>query len=136
VKVKCEECHGYGGLRYEPGLLTYICNKCQGKGEVETAEAPPKKLPREYVLVLAPEMGIVVLDSILPGRVESRGIMEADLPLLEGRTFQAHPKPDGRLLLVEVMLDPSLKRCPVCVKGERCGREVGHDGKHMWGRGD
>jgi hypothetical protein len=27
-------------------------------------------------------------------------------------------------------------RCHEIIKGERCGREAGHDGKHVWERGD
>lgn len=26
--------------------------------------------------------------------------------------------------------------CPEIIKGERCGREFGHEGQHVWARGD
>lgn len=129
MKVKCEECHGYGGLRYEPGLLTYICNKCQGKGEIDKPDPPKAK---EYLV----EVG-VIRQMVERGHERTlEALMEEQFGDLDGRTFQVHVKPDKSLLLVEVTMDPSLRRCPACVKGERCGREAGHEGKHMWGRGD
>jgi hypothetical protein len=57
-------------------------------------------------------------------------------PALEGRTFQVHLLPDGRLRLYPVEIMGGLCRCPVLLAGERCGRVVGHEGKHCWASGD
>lgn len=54
---------------------------------------------------------------------------------VEGKTFQVHVLPDNKLRLYLVTLDHD-ERCPVIIKGERCGLKAGHEGKHMWGSGD
>lgn len=70
--------------------------------------------------------------------------LPADMSALDGKTFQVHLLPSIasaigeqpmrlRLYPVTITVDT---RCPVIVGGERCGRKVGHDGKHMWGGGD
>lgn len=58
-----------------------------------------------------------------------------DVRGLEGRLFQAHVLPGGRLRLYPVTLAHEA-RCPIIVGGERCGREAGHEGKHVWAGGD
>lgn len=57
-------------------------------------------------------------------------------PALEGRTFQVHLLPDGRLRLYPVTLLEAPCRCPVIVGGEQCGEQQGHEGKHCWSNGD
>jgi hypothetical protein len=57
-------------------------------------------------------------------------------PDLEGRTFQVHIVAHGRLRLYPVELTADLRRCPVLLAGERCGRKAGHEGKHRWASGD
>lgn len=32
---KCHACDGHGGLRYEPGLLTSVCDVCKGDGKTD-----------------------------------------------------------------------------------------------------
>lgn len=32
--------------------------------------------------------------------------------------------------------DLDRERCPVFIGGERCGKQAGHDGKHIWANGD
>lgn len=54
---------------------------------------------------------------------------------LDERTFQVHVISDTRIRLVPVKMAGDT-RCPVVVAGERCGRESGHVGKHMWANGD
>ena len=60
---------------------------------------------------------------------------ELDAGYLEGKTFQIHVLPGNKLLLYPVTL-PAGGRCPVIVKDEQCGKQAGHEGKHMWLNGD
>ncbi len=62
-------------------------------------------------------------------------VVDADLTTLEGRLFQAHVLPGNRLRLYPVTLVHDA-RCPVVIKGERCGNVAGHVGKHDWAGGD
>lgn len=59
-----------------------------------------------------------------------------DVSNLDGKTFQVHILPDGRMRLALVTLIRPDDRCPVIVGGERCGCRPGHAGKHMWAGGD
>ncbi len=54
---------------------------------------------------------------------------------LDGRLFQVYLLPDGRVQLSPVMLCVD-ERCPVILKGERCGGTAGHEGRHYWAGGD
>lgn len=38
--------------------------------------------------------------------------------------------------LLKIKADAMPTRCQVFVKGEQCGEPFGHEGKHMWIRGD
>lgn len=63
---------------------------------------------------------------------------EYDPASLEGRTFQIHVRDGDRIVLypVRIQADQAESRCPVIIGGERCGDVAGHEGKHMWLRGD
>lgn len=62
---------------------------------------------------------------------------DQEINKLEGNTYQVHVLPGNRIMLSLVELADDLwRRCPFIVGGERCGREIGHQGKHMWARGD
>lgn len=58
-----------------------------------------------------------------------------DVGALEGKLFQAHALPGGRLKLYPVELTHD-GRCPVIVGGGRCYGKAGHDGRHAWGSAD
>ncbi len=61
--------------------------------------------------------------------------VDADLTALEGKLFQVHLLSGNRLRLVPASVHVD-SRCPVMIKGERCGDIAGHTGKHCWDRGD
>jgi hypothetical protein len=56
--------------------------------------------------------------------------------MLAGRSFQVNHLGGARVELRPLKLEPAGTRCPVVIGGERCGLSQGHEGKHMWGRGD
>jgi carbon storage regulator len=39
--VECPACKGRGGLLYEPGLLSAVCDTCSGKGVIAAVQPPP-----------------------------------------------------------------------------------------------
>lgn len=45
-----------------------------------------------------------------------------------------HPGNHQHTGLVGTVDEPD--RCPIFIGGERCGKRAGHDGKHVWERGD
>lgn len=71
------------------------------------------------------EVGTILL------RVETGGLAD-----LEGRLFQVHIVNPDALRLVPCWLAAPDTRCPVVIKGERCGGKAGHPGKHTWSNGD
>lgn len=63
-------------------------------------------------------------------------LTEALPPECEGQTYQLHALPGNKVRLALVELPPPDTRCPIVVAGERCGKNAGHEGKHMWANGD
>lgn len=63
---------------------------------------------------------------------------QQDLKLLQDGSFQVSVMSGGRLRLTALTVTKVKEkgRCPVVLGGERCGDKVGHEGKHVWGRGD
>ncbi len=63
---------------------------------------------------------------------------ETTLSELEGKSFQIHVLPNGKLRLYPLsFVKPYVDLdCPIILAGERCGKPAGHPGKHTWANGD
>ena len=55
---------------------------------------------------------------------------------VEGGTFQIHRIVGSCAVMLYPVTTHNDDRCPFILAGERCGRKLGHDGKHCWANGD
>lgn len=65
------------------------------------------------------------------------GVVPSNVVLsdLEGKTFQIHRLSGNRIRLYPISVRHD-GQCTIMLKGERCGKAAGHEGKHCWGNGD
>jgi hypothetical protein len=61
---------------------------------------------------------------------------EAVAESMNGKTYQVHVQPNGKLRLYTVTSLKIQTRCLTVVGGEQCGGTQGHEGKHWWSGGD
>ena len=61
---------------------------------------------------------------------------DATAAKLDNGTWQVHVVGPGLLRFYRVKIQPVDTQCPVVLGGEQCYHRSGHEGRHMWGRGD